>query len=180
MEKGDKGSTLTRMGVSGWMFLMVPTCPCCPGQMAVKWSLLLLLSTNFFQFSGTYLEVGFVLCSFHFFYQVMSFYNIWPVQKTVKPLVVSCCHFAGAMSMCYLKIDRNMFETTLNKLNEFYADAEALSARTYCENCFACLTAYIIYLCMDTHYEKVLHHIIHLACFHIAHLISKLQIDSCA
>ena len=60
------------------------------------------------------------------------------------------------MLICCLKIDRNMFETTLNKLNEFYADAEALSARTYCENCFACLTAYIIYLCMDTHYEKVL------------------------
>jgi len=57
--------------------------------------------------------------------------------------------------ICCLKIDRNVFETTLNKLNEFYADAEALSARTYCENCFACLTAYIIYLCMDTHYEKV-------------------------
>lgn len=55
-----------------------------------------------------------------------------------------------------VKIDRNLFETTLNKLNEFYADAEALSARTYCENCFACLTAYIVYLCMDTHYEKVL------------------------
>jgi len=55
----------------------------------------------------------------------------------------------------YVKIDRNLFETTLNKLNEFYADAEALSARTYCENCFACLTAYIVYLCMDTHYEKV-------------------------
>jgi len=57
--------------------------------------------------------------------------------------------------LCCLKVDRNVFETTLNKLNEFYADAEALSARTYCENCFACLTAYIIYLCMDTHYEKV-------------------------
>jgi len=54
-----------------------------------------------------------------------------------------------------------MFETTLNKLNEFYSDAEALSARTYCENCFACLTAYIIYLCMDTHYEKVVNVIFH-------------------
>jgi len=35
MEKGDKGSTLTRMGVSGWMFLLVPAkrplngCCCC-------------------------------------------------------------------------------------------------------------------------------------------------------
>ena len=40
MEKGDKGSTLTRMGVSGWMFLLVPAYPGCPGKMAVKWLLL--------------------------------------------------------------------------------------------------------------------------------------------
>ena len=43
MEKGDKGSTLTKMGVSGWMFLLVPAYPGCPGQTAVKWLLLLLL-----------------------------------------------------------------------------------------------------------------------------------------
>ena len=43
MEKGDKGSKLTRMGVSGWMFLLVPAYPGCPGQTAVKWLLLLLL-----------------------------------------------------------------------------------------------------------------------------------------
>ena len=41
MEKCDKGSTLTRMGVSGWMFLLVPAYPGCPGQTAVKWLLLL-------------------------------------------------------------------------------------------------------------------------------------------
>jgi len=43
MEKGDKGSTLTRMGVSGRMFLLVPAYPGCPGQTAVKWLLLFLL-----------------------------------------------------------------------------------------------------------------------------------------
>jgi len=43
MEKGDKGSMLTRMGVSGWMFLLVPAYPSCPGQTAVKRLLLLLL-----------------------------------------------------------------------------------------------------------------------------------------
>ena len=43
MEKGDKGSTLTRMGVSGLMFLLVPAYQGCPGQTAVKWLLLLLL-----------------------------------------------------------------------------------------------------------------------------------------
>ena len=36
-----------------------------------------------------------------------------------------------------------------------YIEAETLSSRTYCESCFACLTAYLAYLCMETHYEKV-------------------------
>ena len=31
-----------RMGVSGWMFLLVPAYRGCPGQTAVKWLLLLL------------------------------------------------------------------------------------------------------------------------------------------
>ena len=39
MEKGDKGSTLIQMGVSGWMFLLVPAYPGCPGSKAVKRSL---------------------------------------------------------------------------------------------------------------------------------------------
>ena len=43
MEKGDKRSTLIRMGVSGWMFLLVPAYPGCFGSKAVKRSLLLLL-----------------------------------------------------------------------------------------------------------------------------------------
>ena len=42
MEKGDKGSMLTRIGVRGRMFLLVPAYPGCPGQMDVKWLLLLL------------------------------------------------------------------------------------------------------------------------------------------
>jgi len=54
------------------------------------------------------------------------------------------------------KIDRHLFETTVTELNTMYGDAESLCASTYCENCLACLTAYIIFLCMDTHYEKVL------------------------
>ena len=40
MEKGDKGSMLTRIGVRGRMFLLVPAYPGCPGQTAVKWLLL--------------------------------------------------------------------------------------------------------------------------------------------
>ena len=47
MEKDDKGSTMIRMGVSGWMFLLVQAYPGCPGSKAVKQSLLLLLSTRY-------------------------------------------------------------------------------------------------------------------------------------
>ena len=54
MEKGDKGSTLTRMGVSGWLFLLVPAYPGCPGQTAVKWLLLLLLLLLFVFVQGAF------------------------------------------------------------------------------------------------------------------------------
>ncbi|KAI0213304.1 Golgin subfamily A member 7B [Lamellibrachia satsuma] len=54
------------------------------------------------------------------------------------------------------KIDRQTFDSTVTQLNTMFAEAEMLCSSTYCENCFACLTAYLIYLCMDTHYEKML------------------------
>ena len=36
MEEDDKGCPMIRMGVSGWMFLLVPAYPGGPGQKAVK------------------------------------------------------------------------------------------------------------------------------------------------
>jgi len=54
------------------------------------------------------------------------------------------------------RIDRNTFEQTINTINGMFAEAESLSSRTYCESCFACLTAYIILMCMDTYYQKTL------------------------
>ena len=48
MEKDDKGSTMIRMGVSGWMFLLVPAYPGCPGSKAVKRSLLFAVCNVFY------------------------------------------------------------------------------------------------------------------------------------
>ena len=53
------------------------------------------------------------------------------------------------------KIDRQLFDYTIITLNRLYAEAEKGSCSTYCEGCMACLTAYIIYFCAETHYEKV-------------------------
>ncbi|KAL9694209.1 hypothetical protein quinque_013494 [Culex quinquefasciatus] len=54
------------------------------------------------------------------------------------------------------RIDRHTFESTMNKLNEYFVEAEKGSCSTYCEGCLACITAYLIYICTETHYEKCL------------------------
>ncbi|XP_040202010.1 golgin subfamily A member 7 [Rana temporaria] len=54
------------------------------------------------------------------------------------------------------RIDRQQFEETVRTLNNLFAEAEKLGGQSYLEGCLACLTAYTIFLCMETHYEKVL------------------------
>lgn len=53
-------------------------------------------------------------------------------------------------------IERQTFEFTITRLNEYFAEAEKGSCSTYCEGCLACITAYLIYMCTETHYEKTL------------------------
>ncbi|XP_018332524.1 golgin subfamily A member 7 [Agrilus planipennis] len=54
------------------------------------------------------------------------------------------------------RIERPLFEHTIDRLNEYFQEAEKATCSTYCEGCLACLTAYLIYICKETHYEKVL------------------------
>ncbi|KYO25506.1 golgin subfamily A member 7B [Alligator mississippiensis] len=53
-------------------------------------------------------------------------------------------------------IERQLFEETVKTLNNYYAEAEKIGGSSYLEGCLACATAYFIFLCMETHYEKVL------------------------
>ncbi|KAI1230029.1 hypothetical protein IHE44_0010415 [Lamprotornis superbus] len=64
--------------------------------------------------------------------------------------------FTNAVSSSLVLIDRQQFEETVRTLNNLYAEAEKLGGQSYLEGCLACLTAYTIFLCMETHYEKVL------------------------
>ncbi|XP_077582483.1 golgin subfamily A member 7-like isoform X2 [Stigmatopora nigra] len=54
------------------------------------------------------------------------------------------------------RMERQHFEETIQTLNNLYAEAEKLGGKSYIEGCLACLTAYTIFLCMETQYEKVL------------------------
>nr|XP_014346387.1 PREDICTED: golgin subfamily A member 7B [Latimeria chalumnae] len=53
------------------------------------------------------------------------------------------------------RIERRLFEETVKTLNGYYTEAELIGGRSYLEGCLACATAYIIFLCMETCYEKV-------------------------
>lgn len=55
----------------------------------------------------------------------------------------------------FFQLDKQQFEETIQTLNNLYAEAEKLGGKSYLEGCLACLTAYTIFLCMETHYEKV-------------------------
>ncbi|KAM9314545.1 golgin A7 family, member Ba isoform 1-T1 [Pholidichthys leucotaenia] len=53
------------------------------------------------------------------------------------------------------RIERTLFEDTVKTLNNYYAEAEKIGGQSYLEGCLACATAYLIFLCMETRYEKV-------------------------
>ncbi|KAL7845422.1 hypothetical protein AOLI_G00236140 [Acnodon oligacanthus] len=54
------------------------------------------------------------------------------------------------------RIEKTLFEDTVKTLNNYYAEAEKIGGHSYLEGCLACITAYLIFLCMETRYEKVL------------------------
>ncbi|XP_035597519.1 golgin subfamily A member 7B-like isoform X2 [Oncorhynchus keta] len=53
------------------------------------------------------------------------------------------------------RIERTLFEDTVKTLNSYYAEAEKVGGQSYMEGCLACATAYFIFLCMETRYEKL-------------------------
>ncbi|XP_062312071.1 golgin subfamily A member 7B-like, partial [Osmerus eperlanus] len=57
------------------------------------------------------------------------------------------------------RIERKLFADTVSTLNRYYAEAESMGGQSYLEGCLACVTAYVIFLCMETRYEKVHTHI---------------------
>lgn len=48
-------------------------------------------------------------------------------------------------------INQQEFTQFIETLNDIYSDAEKLK---FCEGCTACLTAYLLYCCIETHKQK--------------------------
>ena len=54
-----------------------------------------------------------------------------------------------------LQVERSQFEQTVNHINGIFDEAERVGARTYLEGCLGCITAYLIFMCIPTQYNKV-------------------------
>ncbi|CAG0901149.1 unnamed protein product [Darwinula stevensoni] len=52
------------------------------------------------------------------------------------------------------KISQELFMSSINEINAVFAEAETLTCSSYWEGCFACLTGFLLLLCMETTYEK--------------------------
>jgi len=104
MEKDDKGSTLIRIGVSGWKFLLVPAYPGCPGSKAVKRSSSLGSSLSkklFTHFSLVFL-----------FSVVIGFYVSAPLLDTDWPVVaVILLRNCNSHSICKSFVDHFLQQT---------------------------------------------------------------------
>lgn len=80
-------------------------------------------------------------------------FSLSPLYSVKKGnLLNKICYFFSFMQF---QLDKQQFEETVQTLNNLYAEAEKLGGKSYLEGCLACLTAYTIFLCMETHYEKV-------------------------
>ncbi|VDO66648.1 unnamed protein product [Schistosoma curassoni] len=53
------------------------------------------------------------------------------------------------------RIPPNRYADAIARLNKLFDEAETINSSVCLENLFGCLTAYLIFLCMKTHYDKV-------------------------
>ena len=59
------------------------------------------------------------------------------------------------------RISRSSFEQTIQQINQIFVEAEKTDGASLFRGCCACLTGYLLYLCIDTHYEKCMKKLAH-------------------
>ena len=52
------------------------------------------------------------------------------------------------------QVERVQFEHLIQKVNEIFEQAESLSGKTVLKNCLACMSAFFLYGCMETEYDR--------------------------
>ncbi|MEQ2251536.1 Golgin subfamily A member 7B, partial [Ilyodon furcidens] len=100
-------------------------------------------------------------------YDLQSFHNLQDMLHTaslVTKVFIQRDYSEGTVCRFQTKfpteldnrIEKALLEQTVKTLNSYYVEAEKVGGQSYLEGCLACATAYIVFLCMETRYEKVL------------------------
>ncbi|CAI2737877.1 unnamed protein product, partial [Dicrocoelium dendriticum] len=55
-----------------------------------------------------------------------------------------------------LQLNPSVYADAIGQLNKLFHEAESISPAVCLENVLGCLTAYLSFLCIRTHYEKIL------------------------
>ena len=82
-------------------------------------------------------------------------------QHQAKKIFIQRDYSAGTMIKFQTKfpaeleglIERQHFDHLVNTLNKMYHQAET-SWYSYFESCLACLSAYLLYICIETHFSR--------------------------
>jgi len=53
-------------------------------------------------------------------------------------------------------VERETFNYLVDTINLIFEEGERMSGRAFCESCCACLSAYLLYLCMESLYDRCL------------------------
>ena len=124
MEEDDKGCPMIRMGVSGWMFLLVPAYPGSPGQKAVK--RLCVCVQNFF-WSGIFTFTHRHKLSLEFYFWFLSSHSSNRPEalfRVISPSMcarvqMSCLAGRGILSpagaYCWLLVDFCLLSMSANE-----------------------------------------------------------------
>lgn len=53
------------------------------------------------------------------------------------------------------QVDETTYRTTIENVNQYFDEAEALGCCNVLEGCLACMTGFALHYCFKTHYERV-------------------------
>ena len=78
-------------------------------------------------------------------------------QHTQHPNVAYLQSVQGLIlcPVVYSQVDETTYRSTIERVNEYFDEAESLGCCNVLEGCLSCMTGFALHYCFKTHYERV-------------------------
>ena len=64
-------------------------------------------------------------------------------------------HLCLYSTCIYSQVDEATYRSTIERVNEYFSEAESLGCCNALEGCLSCMTGFALHYCFKTHYERV-------------------------